>query len=272
MHSWQGRQRNCERHSVCHKNIWTQQLPQRSKLGTDAILLYHLNPLKHLKIKVSQDIESTTMAPEEVAAEEEDLDRPQISRRRKLPPPPPVPPAPKAAPKAPMAAPSSSSAPLPSATRPGLRLAPPTLRLLGGMGDAVQLVQARAQQAQQVQAQQAARQAEATAAMERERAGQRLLQAFAAAPNAGYNWRDSSTWQDGVIRIHMAHWELSEEHWTQWLQWMQNEWTRRSAEYTWAISTMDLSHNVLTPPAIEKICDFLDGKLVAECKTFIRLF
>lgn len=241
---------------------------------------YTIIPLKHLKIKVSQDIESTTMPPEEVAVEEEDLDRPQTSRRRKLPPPPPVPlapPAPKAAPKAtPKAAPSSSSVPLPSATRPGLRLAPPTLRLLGGMGDSVQLVQAQqAQQAQaqQVQAQQAARQAEAMAAMERERAGQRLLQAFAAAPNAnGYNWRDSSTWQDGVIRIHMAHWELSEEHWTQWLQWMQNEWTRRSAEYTWAISTMDLSHNVLTPPAIEKICDFLDGKLVAECKTFIRLF
>lgn len=208
--------------------------------------------------------ERQEQSTEEVAAEEEDLDRPQTSRRRKLPPPPPVPPAPKAAPKAPMAAPSSSSAPLPSATRPGLRLAPPTLRLLGGMGDAVQLVQAQAQQAQQVQAQQAARQAEATAAMERERAGQRLLQAFAAAPNAGYNWRDSSTWQDGVIRIHMAHWELSEEHWTQWLQWMQNEWTRRSAEYTWAISTMDLSHNVLTPPAIEKICDFLDGKLVCH--------
>ena len=258
MHLWQGRQRNCERHSVCNKNIWTQQLPQRSKLGSDAI------PLKHLLIKMSQDIESTTMAPE-VAVEEEDLDRPQTSRRRKLPQPPPPPPpaAPKAAPKvAPKAAASSSARP--SASRPGLQLGPPTLRLLGSL----------AQQAQQAQEVQQARQAEAMASMERERAGQRLAQAFAAVPsgNNGYNWRESSTWQDGVIQIHMAHWELSEEHWTQWLQWMQNEWTRRSAEYNWAISTMDLSHNVLTPPAIEKICDFLDGKLVAECKTFIHLF
>eukprot|EP00435_Cladocopium_sp_Y103_P023932 s1479_g5.t2 len=204
---------------------------------------------------------------EEVAVEEEDLDRPQTSRRRKLPQPPPVP-KPKAAPKA--ATPRSvapPAPPLPSASRPGLRLGPPTLRLLPRMGEVPVHLAAQAQQAQQ--AQQAARQAEAMAAMERERAGQRLLQAFAAAPsagNSGYNWRESSTWQNGKIQIHMAHWELSEEHWTQWLQWMQNEWTRRSAEYTWEISTMDLSHNVLTPPAVEKICEFLDGKLV--CHSF----
>ena len=119
MHSWQGRQRNCERHSVCHKNIWTQQLPQRSKLGTDAILLYHLNPLKHLKIKVSQDIESTTMAPEEVAAEEEDLDRPQTSRRRKLPPRPQCPQRPRPLPRLPWPPPRPARRRCPRPRGPG---------------------------------------------------------------------------------------------------------------------------------------------------------